>query len=166
MAGVRQQLLGIDSIDSKPILEVCVYEPKYRALLGREITVRCIVHDKPSAYIPNLETPRQTYALGLSMPADIMQELNPSYTSDKERHERAQALLQEITKGIRNSSTRLADGVIHEIEGSLAEGIQVHEELPSRPGRMRITARIPYIHSLWWNSHITPSADKYEEYFV
>jgi hypothetical protein len=51
--------------------------------------------------------------------------------------------------------------VILEIEGSLADGIQVHEELPRRPERIRINARMPHIRPLWWNSHITPSIDEY-----
>jgi hypothetical protein len=166
MAGVRQQFLGIESIDAKPILEVGFYEPKSRAPLGKAIDVNCIVHDEPSGYIPNLETPRQTYGLGLSMPADIFKELNPSYMREKDRYERARALLCETTIGIRNSSTRLAEGVILEIEGSLADGIQVHEELPRRPERMRINAaRMSHIRPLGRNSHITPSIDEYEGRF-
>jgi hypothetical protein len=52
--------------------------------------------------------------------------------------------------------------VILEIEGSLADGIQVHEELTRRPERIGINARMPqHIRSLWWNSHITPSIDEY-----
>jgi hypothetical protein len=165
MAGVRQQFLSIESIDAKPILEVGFYEPKSRAPLGKTIDVNCIVHDESLGYIPNLETPRQTYALGLSMPADILQELNPSYMREKDKYERARALLRETTIGIRNLSTRLAEGVILEIEGTLADGIQIHEELPRCPERMRINARMPHIRPLWWDSHITPSIDEYEGRF-
>jgi hypothetical protein len=84
---------------------------------------------------------------------------------EKDRFERARALLREITIGIRNSSTRLAEGVILEVEGTLADGIQVHEELPKRPERMRINAIMPHIRPIWWNSHITPSLDEYEGRF-
>jgi hypothetical protein len=164
MSGIRQQFLGIECIDSKPVLDVGFYEPGTRTALGKSIQLCCVAHDSPTAYIPSLETPRQMFSGGISLPLAFGEELNPTYMRDKEKYERTKALLREVTIGIRNTSTRLAEGVILEVEGSLSNGIEVLEEFPQSPARRRLEA-IPYIRPSWWNSRITPSVEKFRENF-
>lgn len=163
MSGIRQQFLGIECIDGNPVLDIGFYEPGTRTLLGKSIQICCIAHDSPTAYIPNLETPRQRLG-GISLPPAFGEELNPTYMRDKEKYERAKALLREVTIGIRNTSTRLAEGVILEIEGSLSNGIEVWEEFPQPPARKGLYA-MPYIRPRWWNSHITPSVESFKGNF-
>jgi hypothetical protein len=164
MSGVRQQFLGIECVDGKPVLDVGFYERGTRTLLGKSIQLCCIAHDSPTDYIPNLETPRQIFAGGISLLPAFGEELNPTYMRDKEKYERAKALLREVTIGIRNTSTRFAEGVILEIEGSLSDGIEVWEELPQPPARRRLEA-MPHIRPLWWNSRITPSVERFRGAF-
>jgi hypothetical protein len=164
MAGVRKQFLGIESVDSSPILEVQFYKAGSRKALGTAVKLQSIAYSPPQNIIPDLETPRQTL-YGMKMPSlDITEQLNPSYLRDKERYIRYTALLQETFIGIRNSSTRLAEGVLLEIEGSLAKGVEVAEELPQEPVRKRINLT-PYIRPLWWHSHITPNVEIYSNEF-
>lgn len=164
MAGVRKQFLGIESVDSIPILEVQFYQPGSRQSLGTTTKLQSIAHSIPNYRIPNLETPRQTYYGGITLPPDMMDELNPSYMREKEQYVRASALLQKVFLGIRNSSTRLAEGVTLEIEGLLDQGIEVAEELPPPPVRKRIN-KVPHIRPLWWNSRITPDVETYDDKF-
>ena len=165
MAGVRKQFLGIDSVDSVPVLEVQFYEPDSRNPLGKTIEIQSIAYNIPQ-YIPNLETPHQNDYGRITLPVSIMEELNPSYLRDKEQYVRAKALLQPAFLGIRNSSTRLAEEVTLEIEGSLTQGIEIAEELPPQPVRKRIN-KMPNINirSHWWNSHITPEVKTYNDKF-
>lgn len=164
MAGVRKQFLGIECLDSVPTLEVQFYEPGSRKTLGTTIKLQSIAYGIPKYRIPNLDTPQKTYYGGITLAVDPFEELNPSYMRDKEKYIRSTKLLQKVFFGIRNSSTRLAEGVTLEIEGSLANGIEVAEELPQQPVRKRIN-KMPYIRSLWRNSHITPDVEIYGEEF-
>ena len=164
MAGVRKQFLGIESVDSVPTLEIQFYQPGSRQSLGTTIKLQSIAHSIPNDRIPNLETPRQTCYGGITLPLNIMDELNPSYMREKEQYIRSSELLQKVFFGIRNDSTRLAEGVTLEIEGLLAQGIEVAEELPPPPVRKSIN-KVPHIRPLLWNSRITPNVETYYNKF-
>jgi hypothetical protein len=154
MAGVRQQFLGIESIDNTPILEAQFYEPNSRKPFGTAITLQSIAYELPHRPIPNIEQPRNTF---------MDQQINPFYRREMEQYTRETALLQKSFIGIFNKSTKLAEGVILEVEGSLAEGIYVTEELPQKPVYKGM--KIPYIRSQWRDSHITPDVEKYGDNF-
>jgi len=142
MAGVRKQFLGIESLDNTPILETQFYEPKSRNPLGTAITLQSIAYELPPRPIPNMEQPRTTF-FGSTLPVSRLDEINPSYMREMEQYIRKTALLQKSISGIFNKSTKLAEGVILEVEGSLAEGISVAEELPQEPVYKGM--KIPYI---------------------
>jgi hypothetical protein len=163
MAGVRKQFLGIESIDNTPILEAQFYEPKSRSPLGTAITLKSIAYELPQRPIPNIEQPRTTF-FGTTVSVSLMDQINPSYVREMEKYTRETALLQKSFIGIFNKSTKLAEGVILEVEGSLAEGIYVAEELPHKPDYNRINW-MPPIRSQWWNSHITPDVEEYGDNF-
>ena len=167
MAGVRYQYLAIESHDARPILEVGFYEPKSRVLLGTAIEINCTAYDEPLNYIPDLESRRQAFSPWISTPIPIstMEELNPAYMRDKDRYLRARALLREATIGIRNTSTCVAEGVILEIQGSLADGIAVSKALPRRPERKLINARMPDIMAHGRSFPATPSVETYGQSF-
>ena len=150
MAGVRKQFLGIESIDNTPILEAQFYEPKSRKPLGTAITLKSIAYELPQRPIPNIENT-----------------LNPSYMREMEQYTRETALLQKSFIGIFNKSTKLAEGVILEVEGSLAKGVYVTEELPQKPVLKLINLIPPPYHlrSQWRDSHITPDVEKYGDNF-
>ena len=159
MAGVRKQFLGIESIDNTPILEAQFYEPKSRKPFGTAITLQSIAYDLPQRPIPNIEQPL-THFFG------AVDEINPSYLREMEQYTRETALLQESFIGIFNKSTKLAEGVILEVEGSLAEGVYVAEELPRKPVYKRINWMPPIrLRSQWLNSHITPNVEEYGDNF-
>ena len=162
MAGVRKQFLGIESIDNTPILEAQFYEPKSRKPLGTTIQIQSIAYELPHSPIPNIEQPRTTF-FGSTIPVSIMDQINPSYMREMEQYTRKTALLQKSFIGIFNKSTKLAEGVILEVEGSLAEGVDVVEELPQKP--IDKGMKIPDIRSQWRDSHITPDVEKYGDNF-
>jgi hypothetical protein len=162
MADVRKQFLGIDSVDNIPILEVQFYEPGLRKPLGTTINIQSVAYGFPSL-IPNLETPHPSYG-GISFSMNPMEELNPSYMRDKEQYLRSEALLQQAFLGVRNTSTRLAEEVTLEIEGSLEQGIEIAEELPQQPVRRRIDKMINFSR-LRLNSCLTPNIETYDDQF-
>jgi len=163
MAGVREQFLEIESIDNTPILETQFYEPNSRKPLGTTIPLQSIAYELPHSPIPNIEQPRTTF-FGSTLSVSIMDQINPSYMREMEQYTRKTALLQKSFIGIFNKSTKLAEGVILEVEGSLAEGTYVVEELPQKPVYNRINW-MPPIRSQWWNSHITPNVEEYADNF-
>jgi hypothetical protein len=83
---------------------------------------------------------------------------------DNEKYIRLNALLKPVFLGIRNSSTRLAEGVILEIEGSLAQGITVAEDLPDKPV-LKPIYEIPNIRALFQKPQIAPEIKIYGDQF-
>jgi hypothetical protein len=164
MAGVRKQFLGIESVDSVPVLEVQFYEPGSRKQLGTIIKLQSIAYGIPQHRISSLEIPRSTLYGGITPPIGITEALNPSYMRDKEQYIRAKELLQKVFLGIRNSSTRLAEEVTLEIEGSLDQGIEIAEDLPQKPVRQLIN-KIPDIRPLRRNSYMTPNVERFGDEF-
>jgi hypothetical protein len=160
MASVRKQFLDIESIDNIPILEVQFYEPVSRKALGTRIKLQSLAYGIPQTRIPNLETPHKPYYLAIHR----LEELNPSYMREQEKYIRANGLLKQVFLGIRNSSTRFAEGVLLEIEGSLDQSIEVAEELPEKPVLKNIE-KIPKIRALFQKSQIAPEIKKYGDQF-